>query len=69
MNRNLGKLLEMVRDREADVLQPMGLQRLGHDWATKQEQQQRYAEVLTQGTRECDCICLHGAFVAVLKLR
>ena len=26
-------------DGEADVLQPMGLQRIGHDWATKQEQQ------------------------------
>ena len=38
---NLGKLLEMVRDREAwqAKLQSMGLQRVGHDWMTGQQQQ------------------------------
>ena len=51
------------------MLQSMGLQRIGHDWAAKQQQQQRYAEVLTQDTCECDLICLHGAFAAILKLR
>ena len=51
------------------MLQSMGLQRIGHDWAAKQQQQQRYAEVLTQDTCECDLICLRGAFAAILKLR
>ena len=34
MSMNLGKLWEIVRDREA-VLQSMGSQRVGHDWATE----------------------------------
>ena len=34
-NMNLGKLWEMVRD----VLQSMGSQRVGHNWATEQQQQ------------------------------
>ena len=33
----LGKLWEMVRDREACVLQSMGSQRVGHDWGTEQQ--------------------------------
>ena len=33
---NLGKLQEMVRDRRPGMLQSMGLQRVGHDWATEQ---------------------------------
>ena len=36
MNMNLGKLREMVRP---GMLQSMGLQRVGHDWATEQQQQ------------------------------
>ena len=39
MDMNLGKLWEMVRNREAGVLQYMGLQRVGHEWTTKQQQQ------------------------------
>ena len=35
IDMNLGELREMVRDREA-----MGSQRVGHDWATQQQQQQ-----------------------------
>ena len=31
MNMNLGKLQEMVKDREACVLQSMGLQRVGRN--------------------------------------
>jgi len=34
----LRKLREMVRGREACVLQSMGSQRAGHDWATEQQQ-------------------------------
>ena len=34
-----GKFWEMVRDREACVLQSVGSQRVGHDWATQQQQQ------------------------------
>ena len=36
MNMNLGKLWEMVRNREPDVLQSMGLQRGRHNWVTEQ---------------------------------
>ena len=32
LDMNLGKLQEMVRDREACMLQSMGLQRLGQTW-------------------------------------
>ena len=35
MNMNLGKLWELMMDREACVLQSMGSQRVGHDWATQ----------------------------------
>ena len=41
MDMNLGKLREMVRDREAWHAAVMGLQRVGHDWATE-KQQHRY---------------------------
>ena len=39
VDMNLGKFWEMVRDREARHLQSMGLQRVGHNWVTKQQQQ------------------------------
>ena len=35
MDMSLGKIQEMVRGREAGVLQSMGSQRIGHDWATE----------------------------------
>ena len=38
MDMNLGKLQEMVRARDACVLQSMGSQRVGHDWPTEQQQ-------------------------------
>ena len=34
---NLGRLQEIVRDRETCVLQSMGSQRVGHDWVTGQQ--------------------------------
>ena len=37
LDMNLGKLQEMVRDREACMLQSMGLQRAGHNLAIKQQ--------------------------------
>ena len=39
MNMNLGKLCEMVRDREAWCAQSRGSQRAGHEWVTEQQQQ------------------------------
>ena len=36
MDMSLSKLWERVRDREACVLQSMGSQRVGHNWATEQ---------------------------------
>ena len=38
MDMNLGKLWEMVRDREVWRAVVMGLQRVGHDWMTEQKQ-------------------------------
>ena len=40
MDKNLGTraLREMVRTGRPGVLQSMGLQRVGHDWATEQQQ-------------------------------
>jgi len=38
MDRSLSKLRELVKDREAGMLQFMGLQRAGHDLATQQLQ-------------------------------
>ena len=35
MDMSLGKLQELVMDREACVLQSMGLQRVRHDWVTE----------------------------------
>ena len=42
MDMHLSQLWETVKDREADVLQSMGLQRVRHNLAT--EQQQHHAE-------------------------
>ena len=38
MDMGLSKLWEMVKDRDPGVLQSMGLQRVGHDIATEQQQ-------------------------------
>ena len=35
MDMRLSKLQELVKDREAGMLQSMGSQRVGHDWATE----------------------------------
>ena len=37
MDMCLRKLREMVKDREAGMLQYMGLQRVGDDWDTEQQ--------------------------------
>ena len=36
MHMSVSKLWEMVKDREACMLQSMGLQRVGHDLVTEQ---------------------------------
>ena len=36
MDMNLSKLWEIVKDREACMLQSMGSQRVGHDLVTEQ---------------------------------
>ena len=42
MDMSLSKLQELVMDREAGVLQSMGSQRVGHDWATELKREQDY---------------------------
>ena len=42
MDMNLSKLQEIVADRGAGVLQSMGLQRVGQDLATEQQQQNSF---------------------------
>ena len=38
MNKSLSKLQQMLKDRKPDVLQSIGLQKVGHDLATEQQQ-------------------------------
>ena len=45
MNMNLGKPWEVLRDREADVLQSTGSQRVGHNWVTEEQQQQDLEQI------------------------
>ena len=40
MGMNLGKLQQMVRDREARCAAVHGLQIVGNDWTTEQQKQQ-----------------------------
>ena len=37
MDMSLIQLWEIAKDREAGVLQSMGLQRVGHNWMTEQQ--------------------------------
>ena len=60
MDMNLGKLWEMVRDRDPGVQQSMGAQRIRQDWATEQqfhhqgiEARNGYACELLEGS----CVC------------
>ena len=60
MGMNLGKLWEMVRDRDPGVQQSMGAQRIRQDWATEQqfhhqgiEARNGYACELLEGS----CVC------------
>ena len=39
-DRNLGKLREMVRDREVCCAAVCGVAKIGHDWVTAQQQPQ-----------------------------
>ena len=39
MDMSLSKLQEVEKDREAGVLQSMGSQSFGHDWAAEKQQQ------------------------------
>ena len=47
---SLSKLQEMVKDREAWCVQSMGLQRVGRDLATEQQQ---VSDVMDEGGVEC----------------
>ena len=41
MEMNLGKLKEMVRDREGECYSPWGRKALATTWATEQQQENR----------------------------
>ena len=43
---SLSKLQEVEKDREAGVLQSMGSQSVGHDWATEKQQQNSQIRIL-----------------------
>ena len=40
MDMSLSRLWELVMARKSGVLQSMGLQRVGHDWLTEQEEEE-----------------------------
>ena len=42
VDMSLRRLWEIVKDRKPDVLQCIGLQRVGHDLATEQQQQHKH---------------------------
>ena len=44
-NMNLGKLQEMARNREAWFAAVHGVKRVGHNWATEQQQQQQEGQI------------------------
>ena len=45
MDISLSKLQETVKDREAGMLQSMGLQKVRHNLATEQQQQRQQQEL------------------------
>ena len=53
MDMNLGKLQEMVRDREAWRTAVHGLQRVRHDWVTEQQQQNYEVGPGSEGLKKC----------------
>ena len=48
MDMSLRKLWELVKDRKPGVLQSTGPQRVGHYWATEQQQQQYFHSFFRQ---------------------
>ena len=46
MGMSLGRLQELVMDREACMLRFMGLQRVGHDWATELNWQEENPKIV-----------------------
>ena len=52
MDLSLIELWEMVKDREACVLQSMGLLRVAHDGVTEQQQQQEKPKQKQPGKQE-----------------
>ena len=65
MDMSLSTLREMVKDKEACMLQSLGLERVRYNWVTEQQQQKqvlaRYGEIgmLAQCWWECRNWCSH----------
>ena len=53
MDMSLSKLWEIVKDREACMLQSMGLQRIAHDLASEQQQEARKCHVSVSNNQYC----------------
>ena len=49
MDMNLGKLQEIVRDREAWLDAVHGLQRVGHNWAPEQQHSDPFTRIFELG--------------------
>ena len=62
MDMNLGKLQEIVKDREAWRLQSMGSQRVGHNLVTEQQQVTK-----TQSSCPWNSIDLTGGTLASVR--
>ena len=53
MDMSLGRLRELMRDREAWRAAAMGLQRVGHDWATELNWTIRTSTILNSSWQTC----------------
>ena len=49
MDMSVSKLQEIGKDRKSGMLQSMGLQRVGHNWVTEQQQIKRQLVWSLQG--------------------
>ena len=66
---NLGKLQEMVRDREARYAAVMGSQTVRHDWATEQKQVVQWLRLHAPNAESPGSIPGQGTRSHIMQLR